>query len=105
MIYKNLDLMDSHPIQAVVKVDDSTSGVGEGLEAGCWAIGVSRSNYMDIDSFKHEAQLSDQGMTHRHAYSKDVLRKTGAHYVIDSVADLAPVIDDIHQRLARGERP
>lgn len=106
MVYRNLDLMNIHPIQAVVKVDDTTSGVGEGLEAGCWAVGVSRySNYMDIDSFEHEASLSAQELERRHAYTKDLLRKTGAHYVIDSVASLPAVIEDINQRLARGERP
>ena len=39
MVYRNLDLMDVHPIQSVVKVDDTVSGVGEALEAvaGEWA--------------------------------------------------------------------
>ena len=32
-------------------------------------------------------------------------RAAGAHYVIDSVADLLPVLELIEQRLARGERP
>jgi phosphonoacetaldehyde hydrolase len=31
--------------------------------------------------------------------------KAGAHYVIDSVADLMPIIDRIEGRLERGERP
>jgi phosphonoacetaldehyde hydrolase len=35
----------------------------------------------------------------------DRLRAAGAHYVIDSVADLLPVVHDIDARLARGERP
>jgi len=29
----------------------------------------------------------------------------GAHYVIDSVADLLPVLDAIEARMARGEQP
>ncbi len=29
----------------------------------------------------------------------------GAHYVIDSVADLPQVLEDIERRLQRGERP
>ena len=33
------------------------------------------------------------------------LTAAGAHYVIDSVADLLPVVDLIEGRLARGERP
>ena len=59
MVYKNLDMLDVHPIQSVVKVDDTISGVGEALEAGCWGVGIARySNYMDIDSFAHEKSLS-----------------------------------------------
>jgi phosphonoacetaldehyde hydrolase len=33
------------------------------------------------------------------------LRGAGAHYVIDSVADLLPVLDAIEARLGRGETP
>lgn len=36
----------------------------------------------------------------------DTLTKSGAHYVIDSVADLPVVIDDINRRMRRGgEKP
>jgi phosphonoacetaldehyde hydrolase len=106
MVYRNLDLMDVHPIQSVVKVDDTTSGVGEGLEAGCWAVGVTRySNYMDIDSLEQAEALPAAEIERRHAYTEEVLRKTGAHYVIDSVAELPAVVADIDERLARGERP
>ena len=31
MVYRNLDLMNVNPIQSVVKVDDTVSGVGEAL--------------------------------------------------------------------------
>jgi phosphonoacetaldehyde hydrolase len=33
------------------------------------------------------------------------LERAGAHYVIDSVADLTPIVQKIEERLARGERP
>jgi phosphonoacetaldehyde hydrolase len=106
MVYKNLDMLDVHPIQSVVKVDDTVSGVGEALEAGCWGVGVSRySNYMDIDSLDQADRLPAAEIERRHELTREILRKAGAHYVIDSVADLPPVIDDINARLARGERP
>jgi len=106
MVYRNLDLLDIHPIQAVVKVDDTTSGVGEGLEAGCWAVGVARySNYMDIDTVEQAEKMAKAEIERRVAYTRDVLRKAGAHYVIDSIVELPEVIDDINARLARGERP
>jgi phosphonoacetaldehyde hydrolase len=106
MVYKNLDMLDAQPIQSVVKVDDTTSGVGEALEAGCWGVGVSRySNYMDMDTLEEADSLSDEEIARRHEITRDILRKAGAHYVIDSLADLPGVIDDINARLARGERP
>lgn len=53
MLYKNLDLLDVHPIESVVKVDDTTAGICEAMNGGCWGVGVARySNYMDIDSFE-----------------------------------------------------
>ena len=33
------------------------------------------------------------------------LREAGAHYVIESVAQLGPVLAEIEARIARGERP
>jgi len=106
MLYRNLDLMDVHPIQSVIKVDDTVSGVGEALEAGCWGVGVSRySNYMNINSLAEEKRISKADLKARHEKTRDILRRAGAHYVIDSLADIEPVIDDINARLARGERP
>jgi len=106
MVYKNLDLMDIHPIQSVVKVDDTTSGIGEALEAGCWGVGVSRySNYLDIDTLEEAEQMSPAEFERRNNLTKEILRKAGAHYVIESMVDLPEVIEDINARLARGEKP
>ena len=106
MVYRNLDLLDVQPIQSVVKVDDTVSGVGEALNAGCWGVGVARySNYMDINSFEEETKLSPEEIERRTEVSRDLLRKTGAHYVIDSIVDLPEVVADINKRLARGEKP
>lgn len=106
MVYRNLDLLDAWPIESVVKVDDTTSGVGEGLNAGCWAVGVARySNYMNINTLEEEATLSRQEIHQRLEKTREILRKAGAHYVIDSLADIERVIADVNARLARGERP
>mgnify|MGYP001406950835 CR=1 FL=1 len=106
MVYRNLDLLGVHTIQSVIKVDDTVSGVGEALNAGCWGIGVSRySNYMDMDTPDSDKALSAAEIDYRHEKTKELLRRAGAHYVIDSIADIEPVIDDINARLARGETP
>jgi len=106
MVYRNLDLLDISPIQSVVKVDDTTSGVGEALEAGCWGVGIARySNYMDFDTMEEANAASEADIARRLAHSRDLLTKTGAHYVIDVPSELPAVIDDVNARLARGEKP
>ena len=106
MLYRNLDLMDVSPIQSVVKVDDTISGVGEALEAGCWGVGVARySNYMNVDSLDEAATLSEEEIERRVALTRGMLEQAGAHYVVDSLVELPEVIDDINARLARGEKP
>jgi phosphonoacetaldehyde hydrolase len=106
MVYRNLDLMDIHPIQSVVKVDDTVSGIGEALEAGCWGVGIARySNYMNINSLKEAEEISKKEIARRLALTRDILRKAGAHYVIDTFDQLTDVIKDVNKRLARGEKP
>jgi len=106
MVYRNLDLMDIPEIHSVVKVDDCTAGLGEALSCGCWGVGVARySNYMDISSLEEEATLSPQDIQVRLDRTRDLLIKGGAHYVVDSLADVPEVIEDINARLARGETP
>jgi phosphonoacetaldehyde hydrolase len=107
MVYKNCDILDIHPIQSVVKVDDTTSGIGEGLEAGCWTVGVAMySNYMDINSYEEEKMLKQTGeYNDRLNNSREILIKRGAHYVVDSIRDLPQVIEHINIRLKNGEYP
>ena len=106
MLYKNLDLLGIQPIQSVIKVDDTVGGIGEGLNAGCWTIGVSRySNYMDIDSLEHEGSLTAKAIEERHYKSKEKLLEAGAHYVVDSIAQVPPLLSLINGKLAAGKLP
>jgi len=106
MVYRNLDLMDAWPIHSVIKVDDTISGIGEGLNAACWTVGVARySNYMNINTLEEADSLPEAEFQRRLTHTREVLQHAGAHYVIDSLAEIEPVIADVNQRLARGERP
>jgi len=106
MIYKNMDILDVSAIQSVIKVDDCVSGLHEAHSAGCWAVGVARyGNYMEIDSFEQEMSVSEAEIQTRLTKAKNILAEGGAHYVIDTLADLPDVVEDINARLARGEKP
>lgn len=81
-------------------------GLGEGLEAGCWAVGIARySNYMDIDTIEQADVMPEKEIQRCLEFKREILRKSGAHYVIDTFDQLVEVIEDVNQRLARGEKP
>ena len=106
MVFKNLDLLGIDDVKSVVKCDDTVSGIGEAMNAGCWGVGLVRySNYMNINTLDEEATLSEADIAARMAKTRKILEQAGAHYVIDSLVELPAVIEDINARLARGEKP
>jgi len=106
MVQRNMALLNVSPVHAVVKVDDTVGGVGEGLNAGAWTVGLyETSNYMDIDSMEQRAAMSDKEFQERAAKSKKILEATGAHYVIPDIRSLPGIVADINKRLMAGERP
>jgi len=106
MVFKNLDLLGIDDVKSVVKCDDTVSGIGEAMNAGCWGVGLVRySNYMNINTLEEEATLSEADIAARMVKTRGILEQAGAHYVIDSLVELPAVIDDINARLARGEKP
>ena len=60
---------------------------------------------MNINHLDEVAALGDDEIQRRLAATRDILERAGAHYVIDSIADIEPVIEDIEARLAAGEKP
>jgi phosphonoacetaldehyde hydrolase len=105
MMYRTFLDLGVWPASSVVKVDDTEVGIEEGLNAGCWTVGVAMTgNVFGLNPAETEAL--DSPTYHRMrdaAYAR--LTRAGAHYVIDSVADLDPVLDEIDGALRRGERP
>ncbi len=92
-------------VQACVKIDDTVPGVEEGLNAGMWTIGLAVSGNEVGLSLKDWKSLpkEEQAAKRERAYRR--LQQGGAHYVVDSIAEIMPCIDDIQARIHRGERP
>lgn len=104
-MYKCFLDLDVWPAHAVVKVDDTGVGLDEGREAGCWTVGVCLSGN---EAGVTPAELAAMPEAEKQALRDKASAALGAHrpdYVIDTVADLMPVLDEIEQRLAHGERP
>ena len=91
-------------VRACVKVDDTVPGVEEGLNAGMWTIGLAISGN-EVGLQRHEWEAlphQEQQAKRERAYRR--LHQSGAHYVVDTIADVMPCLDDIQTRLHRGEQ-
>ena len=105
MFYKGLIEMNVWPASSAIKVDDTTVGVEEGLNAGAWSVGVAVSGNCFGLSLEDTRALAAGAFAERRAKAYAALSAAGAHYVIDSVGDLPRVVYEIEGRLARGEKP
>lgn len=105
MMYKCFLDLDVASPSAVVKVDDTEAGIAEGIAARCWTVGVALSGNATGLSREELSRLGPADVAQRRASATRQLTRCGAHYVVDSAADLLPIIDAIEGRLARGERP
>jgi phosphonoacetaldehyde hydrolase len=105
MMYRSFLDLGVWPAAHVVKVDDTEVGIAEGLNAGCWTVGVALTGNAFGLTPEETAALSPGDFACLREGAVRKLTLAGAHYVIDSVAQIDPVIDAIEGRLARGERP
>jgi phosphonoacetaldehyde hydrolase len=88
-----------------VKVGDTVPDIGEGLSAGAWSVGVVRSS-SDVGCTAPEwAALPPPEQRRRSASCRAKLLAAGAHAVVDTLAELPAVLDELDARLGRGERP
>ena len=104
-IWSALAQMGIWPASSVIKLDDTTPGIGEARAAGCWAVGAALTGNSPGLSAEELAQLPpDQRAELRRAASEPLLR-AGAHLVIDSIAELPWLVEHIEARLEAGEKP
>jgi phosphonoacetaldehyde hydrolase len=92
-------------VAACVKVDDTWPGILEGRSAGMWTVALTCSGNalgLTYDEYKN---LSAAVLAEERARIIKMFEDSRPHYVIDTIVELPAVIEDINQRLARGELP
>lgn len=92
-------------LRACVVVDDSPTGLVSGRAAGMWTVGIIASGNEVGLPLEDWLVLGEEARDRLRHSARAKLEAAGAHYVIDSIADLLPVIDAINARLAIGEAP
>jgi phosphonoacetaldehyde hydrolase len=104
-MWKAMAEMGVWPAAAVVKVDDTPPGLGEGRAAGTWAVGLALSGNIAGLSEAEIAALPEEDRAALRARATTELTAAGAHLVIDSIADLPAAIAAIEARMTAGETP
>jgi phosphonoacetaldehyde hydrolase len=99
MMYECAIRLQVYPFAAIAKIGDTSADIHEGLNAGAWSIGVagtgnaiglSREDFHALPEAEREILL---------VHARTELQNAGAHYVVDSLAEVIPVLDDIDARL------
>jgi phosphonoacetaldehyde hydrolase len=93
------------PADRVVKVDDTPVGLGEGVAAGTWTVGVALTGNIAGLSEPELAALTAEARAALRARATAELAAAGADMVIDGIADLPASVAEIERRLAAGAKP
>lgn len=97
LIYTNMQHLCVCPPARVVIVDDTVVGIQAGLNAGVWTVAVAATgNLIGMNEAAFRA-LPASEQTKLIAAARRTLTEAGAHYVVDSIADLPAVVAHINE--------
>jgi phosphonoacetaldehyde hydrolase len=106
MALKAAMLLDAFPVSHCVKVGDTIADIEEGQNGGMWTVGVTKTGNELGLSESETAALDAVDLRARLTRGTVRLKDAGADYVIEGIAELAGVLDEINARLDRlGEDP
>lgn len=105
MCFQNAMNLKVYPMEAFVKVGDTLPDIYEGLNAGMWTIGLAKSgNEIGLTEEQYNAlPVGIRNAKLARAYQR--MYQAGAHYVVDTIASVPPILDEINTRIATGDRP
>jgi len=84
LVYDCMYKANVYPPAAVVKADDITAGVHEGVNSGAWTVGIFETG----------------------AHDEQTLKNAGAHFLVPGARNIPELIQsEINPRLERGELP
>jgi phosphonoacetaldehyde hydrolase len=85
----------AYPPSAVIKVDDTEPGIAEGVAAGCITVGLALSGNFAGKTPEELAALSEAEIDAIRQEATAKLKEAGADHVIDTVADLPKLMDQM----------
>jgi phosphonoacetaldehyde hydrolase len=105
LIYEAAKRLNVYPTWSIVKVDDTPVGIEAGRNAGCWTVGITQTGNCVGLSQEEVDTMSPQEVQDLCDAAADRLVDAGAHYTLNSVADLPELLIEIEHRAAQGVIP
>jgi len=105
MCYLNAIRLETSPLWSMVKIGDTPSDIEEGLNAGMWTVGITRTGNEVGLTEEEWAVSSTTENAEAMARARQRLLQAGAHYLAESVGECMDTIDEIADRIGCGDRP
>jgi len=105
MCLENAKLANTYNFKQCVKVDDTVAGVQEGLNAGMWTIGLSRTGTYVGKNALEIAGLGLSQLAEEIGRADEKLRKGGAHFVVEGIWDIPKTLRTINILVSEGQTP
>ncbi len=106
MLFEIMDEVGVQNPSEVLKAGDTVVDVGEGLAAGTWTAGMwGASNHTGIESLEQLSKMPPSELAERQEHAKEILRKSGAHYLIEGPWQLPQLVKAVNLRIEEGETP
>jgi phosphonoacetaldehyde hydrolase len=87
-----------YPLARCVKIGDTVSDIEEGLNAGMWTIGLTRSgNSVGLTLAEWEV-LGAEERGRMLALADAELKAAGAHFTVESIGDVLPILEELGTR-------
>jgi phosphonoacetaldehyde hydrolase len=104
MIYRNCENMNVFPISRMVKIGDTVADIQEGVNAGMWTIGLTKSGNELGLSLAETENADPVWMMEKMAQSGRKLMNAGADFVAEGVWDCWPILEAIDKQIESGFR-
>jgi phosphonoacetaldehyde hydrolase len=95
MIFRVMERLGIYPPAAVVNVGDTIPDIQSGLAAGCWSVGVCDSSSLSGIAPDEYSRLSPAEKQEVLSATAAAFKKAGAHAVVNTIAELPQLIEQL----------
>ena len=105
MCYKNALDLGIYPLETIIKVGDTIADIREGVNASMWSVGIILGSSLMGMTGKEAEECDPVIMKTKKEKVEKIFYDNGAHFVIDDIRELIPLIKIISKKLTNGEKP